>query len=674
MVKEFNPETGTWVHVPSPTKGIVTSIPSSMLEVDMCTNAQGVVLQHGEVYPDYGYVEYPISGLTKANHLDGSVMLLYDFVRLSGVSYFLAITTTNIYLFNTTTGTWDNITPGLELSDCETAWTDETYITSSTSTVVKLKGSKALYITVGANFTTGLACYETYGSSTYDISGYTHLHLWMRSSLATAAGDYKIRISDAVDGGTGGNYEDLDVPALAQNEWTAVSLEIGTPANYSDLRSLAFVVGTDLGTPQIRIDDIRAIKAYTGTNDNIISHCVMNDYFIFTNGIDQPQKYDGTTVSDLVTTIPGGSITTAEVVFSFKDHLCLCNNTEAGVDAPIRVSWSSIGEIENFSSGTAGYQDLTDDESWIITALQRAENEYVIYKEKSIVKMEWVGGHTPFRLTTMVPNVSILGKNCVLNIDGVHVIAGLDFLYLYNGSDTVQRAPQVIDTYLYSIINPTYFNRSFMSFDKELSEVQLWIPTSADTPDDVWCAFFPGFNWYRRFKAATSLGEFTNTSATTIGDLVGTIGEQNFMIGSQLLRSNAINVALGTSDGKTYKLSSGTLDNDDTAIESTFETPDFVLPKTEMYLDKTMRVPQIVFEAYGQSVTVEYSTDSGTTFSACQGGGTNTVTLSSVYTTYQLDFDVTTDKIRFRFSNVSSASAFWLRYYGFYYILRSKRR
>ncbi len=60
---------------------------------------------------------------TKTNLLNGSVLKIDTFYKADGLGYLIALTTTGAYQYNTTTQTWDCITKGTIVDDCETAWT-----------------------------------------------------------------------------------------------------------------------------------------------------------------------------------------------------------------------------------------------------------------------------------------------------------------------------------------------------------------------------------------------------------------------------------------------------------------------------------------------------------------------------------------------------------------------
>lgn len=906
---------GKWTHVGAPTKGYLTSVPSTMAPPEHSPSMKGVILVDGSIKSDFGHTDFPVAGDTTSNHLDSSVMKIEQFYTLAGLTFLLAFTTRNVYLYNTTTTTWDCLTPGNVIDDCEAEWDQGTGVVSHNDEVIYLRdtysarhiilasvpafyfameddaantgvadsggsdlhgtasantdtlsalaivadgfdlefatghyvnidtaiatvltdtaGSVTFYInqetplaanrtlfcfgdTNGAgrihawvtadgairaachtgtamawdvqtaddviesgtdfsicvvhngttpkiyldsedegliyNTSTDLTCWmagvtgidngrigctnygsagnasffdgimdewryyssaitarETialwnYGDGTDEIGGFTtgvisseedvttsdisgagntHISFWVRTDKVLAAGVVSVRLSEQNAGGIGATYADYDIPAMVADEWVHITKAITPPDAYNGggtfpddldvLSSIALVANTDPGAITIWLDDVRTGLCTTGDEDNRFSTGTMNDTFIVTNGVDQPKKITETggvlTVADLVTTLAAGSITTSELAFIFKDHVVLLNNTENAADAPQRASWTNIGKLEDFIGGTAGYQDLVDDESWIIGIGMLGENSVAIYKERSIVLMTWVGGHTPFRFKTMIKGEGLVAKDAFSDIGGEHLVMGEKGLYSYRGETTMTPIDNAMKTTLYDALDGTYRNRSFFLSVEEDDEVQVWIPTATVYPDEVWCYNTVKQVWYRKDRTMTGFGGYDAQSSLTIGDLTGTIGEQNWRFGDTLIKANSPMTLVGDSDGKVYKLDKTTLNNDGTAITNTWETVDFVLPDTPDYMNKFMRVTQLLIEASGQSVDTSYSTDGGATWNA-----STSHTLISNWDIFQHDFDTVARKIRFRFRNTTASSGFNIRYFGFYYILRSGRR
>ena len=674
---------GKWKHVYSPTKGICTSLAPTLLPPEASPYMKGVYLKNGVISSDFGYKDFPSTGSTATNQLNGSVMRIDQFYLLNGNSYLICMTTTNLYWYDGTT--WQVMTQGTEIDDCEAAWDAQANVTSTADATIHLRDSKSAKHVIATGFTTGIVSSED-NLQNVDISAAanTHLSFWVRASATVAKEVLSLRLSEQAAGATGATYADYFIPALVTNEWQNVVVAIASPdaddggGTYPDdlnvLASVALVANSDPGVVTIYLDDIRTVKKFTGDEDNRFSVATMNDTFIITNGVDQPQKLTETggalnTAVDLTTALSTGSITTAESVFSFKDHLFLINNTENAAACPQRVTWTNIGTIEDFTGGTSGYQDLMDDESWVVSAEILAENEYIIYKERAIVKMVWVGGHTPFRFRTMVTGAGLIGADAITNIGGEHLVFGPDVIYGYTGDTEISVLDDLVRDALYDVLDKTYQGRSLLLYVEEDGELQIWIPTGTAYPDDIWCYDVNKKIWYRKDRTMTGFGYYSAQASFTIGDLEGTIGEQNWRFGDALIKSNAPITLVGDHNGKVYQLDKTTLNNDGSAITNEFQTPDFVLPDSPEYMNMFMRTSQLIFEAYGQSVDTSYSTDGGASW-----GKSVTHTLTGSWEVYQHDFDVTPRKIRFKFKNETASSGFNIRYYGFYWMPRSGRR
>lgn len=660
-------------HVIAPTKGIKTDKAPTVIPKEYTPYCKGVYMRNGEVRSDYGYTQFPTRSATQTNKLAGKVMMLDQFYVLSGLAWLIGITTSNVYTYNEASSTWDCITPGVTVDDCESVWSASLDVVTSADGTYKLKGTYSAKSEIADAFGTGLASYHDIAS--IDLSGYTSLHFWIRSSVDTSAGDLQVVLDDT--SGSVSPLESLDVPALIAGEWTAVCVNFVTPSALTAIISVGLNVVTDLGAMDVYLDDLRAVNTLTGDVDNRFSAALMNDTYIFTNGIDQPKKITAVgsvlTVEDLSTTLASGSIASSELVFSFRDHLFLMNNIENSASCPQRVSWTNVGSIEDWTEGTAGYQDLVDDASWIVAVEELSANEFVVYKERSIIIGVWVGGATPFRFRSMVTGTGALTKDSVMNVGGEHICLGPDVIFSYKGGTDTDALDDNIKRTLYADLNQAYALRSFLVYVEEDDELQVWIPTTDEYPDDVWCINMVDENWYRRIKTMTGFGYYQRQSSLTIGQLQGSIGEQDWRIGSALTKAYAPITLLGSPSGEVFYMDKFTLNNDGSAITNVFDTPDFELPSSEEFMDNFMRVPLLSYEAIGQSVTTLWSDDGGVSWNPTEGKGMNVQSLEGVYHTYQQYFDVVCKKIRFRFMNSDESSGFKMRSYAVEFNARSRR-
>ena len=533
--------------------------------------------------------------------------------------------------------------------------------------------------TVATTVTPGLVAYSAISST--NLTSEKASHFWVYSSVALLAGDMQLLLDDT--NACASPLESLDIPAVAANTWTPICVDFATPANLTAIRSIGLKVVGALPTMQFYIDDVQSVTPFTGTVDDQFSMTSMIDHAIITNGIDQPQDFQLDTTTRLVdatTTLNAGSISASDIVIAFKDHLLYFNNIENGGTCFQRCSWSNIGSITDFINGTAGYQDITGDDNPIIAARIYMENRVVIYKTDSITVCEWVGGQTPFRFTNMLRGYGALSKESVLDFEGVQMVMGVNSIYKYAGWVTVEEIDAQNHKLAYSTFNRTYVGRVFCYNDKANTELEFWFPCYTEYPDVIWATEVKDKSWYRKNRTMTGFMHYSSQATLTIGDLIGTIGDQNYRIGDNTTRSNTPIILYGDANGKVYWRTKTTSNDNGAAITNEFQTPDFTDLKankltdtqSDGWLSNFWRCQQLLVEAKGQSITCDFSTDGGSSWSPC--GGSNTQALNSNYNIYQFDFDSVHRKIRFRFRNTSVSSGFTFRYYSFNYHERSTRR
>jgi len=73
---------------------------------------------------------------------------------------------------------------GTLVENCEDAWTANANVTCTADTTAGyvIKGTSCAKNVVGAVFTSGIACYEDLSGAAPDLTGETHLTLWINSS------------------------------------------------------------------------------------------------------------------------------------------------------------------------------------------------------------------------------------------------------------------------------------------------------------------------------------------------------------------------------------------------------------------------------------------------------------------------------------------------------------
>lgn len=128
-------------------------------------------------------------------------------------------------------------------------------------------------------------------------------------------------------------------------------------------------------------------------------------------------------------------------VKSYKDYLIALGTTEQGVYYPQRIRWSDVTMPNSppldwdatSTTNSAGFVDLSNTKGRIIDGLELNDN-YYIYTEDDVHRMEYVGGTAIFKWRKMLENVGILAKGCVCKVDGGHFVVTRNDVGVHNGN------------------------------------------------------------------------------------------------------------------------------------------------------------------------------------------------------------------------------------------------
>src|SRR3990167_7907558 len=148
-----------------------------------------------------------------------------------------------------------------QIHDCDTAF-DESVTASVTVTADDedlREGAASNRFNVAAGVGTGLLASDDISS--LDLSGYTYVEFWIKSSVATAASDLVLRLSATASAASA--TDDLNIPALTANTWTYVRVALGNPHLDTAIISIGLRMAVDIGAAYIWLDDIRAIRDKT---------------------------------------------------------------------------------------------------------------------------------------------------------------------------------------------------------------------------------------------------------------------------------------------------------------------------------------------------------------------------------------------------------------------------
>jgi len=91
-----------------------------------------------------------------------------------------------------------------------------------------------------------------------DISEYDYIEFWIRSSVATSAGNLKILLDNTAN--CASPLETLNVPALSIDTWTFCRVALSNPESDTEIISVGLEYDSDLGACTVWLDDISVVK------------------------------------------------------------------------------------------------------------------------------------------------------------------------------------------------------------------------------------------------------------------------------------------------------------------------------------------------------------------------------------------------------------------------------
>ena len=144
------------------------------------------------------------------------------------------------------------------LHDCGTTFDEKTDgdFTQSLDTKDKKQGTQALKMVIASGASAG--DFVTDSITSKNISGYDYIEMWVKSTVATSAGNLKLLLDDSAS--CASPLETLSIPALTADTWTFVRMQLSTPELDTAIISVGLEYDSDLGACTVWIDDITAVK------------------------------------------------------------------------------------------------------------------------------------------------------------------------------------------------------------------------------------------------------------------------------------------------------------------------------------------------------------------------------------------------------------------------------
>ena len=127
--------------------------------------------------------------------------------------------------------------------------------TQSLDTKDRKQGTQSLKLVIAAGASAG--DFVTDSITSKDLSGYDTIEMWVKSTVATSAGNLKLLLDNTA--ACASPLETLSVPALSADTWTFVRMSLANPETDTAIISVGLEYDSDLGACTVWIDDIVAV-------------------------------------------------------------------------------------------------------------------------------------------------------------------------------------------------------------------------------------------------------------------------------------------------------------------------------------------------------------------------------------------------------------------------------
>jgi len=192
-------------------------------------------------------------------------------------------------------------------------------------------------------------------------------------------------------------------------------------------------------------------------------------------GTYQVTYIDATHFSYTMLTDPGGNATT-EGTYDYNDY--------TGAYDALLVRWANVDPAigpqpevwQPTLTNTAGFLRIQSG-SRIVAAINTRQ-ETLIFTDRSLTSMQFLGTADVFGLQEMGANISIMGPNAVTGINNIVYWMGRDKFYTYSGR--VDTLPCTLRQYIFSDINTAQSELIFAGTNNQFNEI-IWFYCSANS-------------------------------------------------------------------------------------------------------------------------------------------------------------------------------------------------
>ena len=150
-----------------------------------------------------------------------------------------------------------NTVTSKRIHECNATFDERTDgdFTQSLDTQDRKQGSQSLKMVIAAGASAG--DFVTDSITSTDLSRYDYVELWVKSTVATSAGNLKLLLDNSAS--CASPLETLSIPALSADTWTYCRIALSNPETDTAIISIGLEYDADLNACTVWLDDIKAV-------------------------------------------------------------------------------------------------------------------------------------------------------------------------------------------------------------------------------------------------------------------------------------------------------------------------------------------------------------------------------------------------------------------------------
>lgn len=274
---------------------------------------------------------------------------------------------------------------------------------------------------------------------------------------------------------------------------------------------------------------------YTGKTRPIWTGGVFNGVPIMNhdNDTDYPQQWDD--VLGRMKDLDNWQVNTyCKAIGTFKNFLVAVNITKSSVNYPYMVKWSGVADPgtvpptwdETLATNLAGEAPLAETGGHLLYGLALA-NQYVLYKEDSILVMRFIGGVNVFSFETITNTTGILSQRCAVEFFKKHIVVGKNDVVIFDGFNVRSIIDKRNRQLFFADLHDTYKAQTVLSVDYNKREI--WISYVSVASTSVYLDKALIWSWEDNTWAFRDLPDLAYITA---GEIVSNIQTIDGLVGS----------------------------------------------------------------------------------------------------------------------------------------------